>query len=180
LSRTPRATDSGFRTSERKPGKTAPIGWNVMSDPSGSEFFEQIRDGVFTVVGTTFGEPGGYAHGYGVKITFGSGDRVKEHYEAQLIRGRLPGSLELEIGFHSEYPKVDRNIAVLELLGAHEKQWRKQLGPEAASGPFFGNDRWRRVSETWDQFDFRDADCAFEVTHRLAEYINAFEPLLKR
>lgn len=151
-----------------------------MSDPTSNEFFEQIRDGVFTIVGKDFGDPGGYAHGYGVKITFGSGERTKEHYEAQLIPGRVAGVIELEIGFHSEYPKSERNETVLGKLAAHEKQWRKQLGPEAVAGAFFGNERWRRISETWDQFDFRDADCAFEVTHRLAEYINAFEPLLDR
>ena len=151
-----------------------------MSDPSSNEFFEQIRDGLITVVGPSYANFGGYAHGYGVKVTLGTGDRTKEHYEAQLIRGRGDGPIEIEIGFHSEYSKADQNDAVLALVCAHEKKWRKRLGSEPVVGPFLGNDRWRRISETWDQFDFRDPECAFEITHRLAEYIEAFEPLLGR
>ena len=151
-----------------------------MSDPSSSEFFEQVRDGLLIVVASEHANFGGYAHGYGVKVTFGAGERIKEHYEAQLIRGRVAGTIELEIGFHSEYPKPDRNDAVLERLARHEKVWRKQLGSDPEAGPFFGNERWRRISETWDAYDFRDPELPFEVTHRLAEYIAAFEPLLER
>ena len=47
-------------------------------------------------------------------------------------------------------------------------------------GEFLGNDRWRRVSETWDTFDFREPGVAIEVADRLAEYIEVFEPLLGR
>ena len=151
-----------------------------MADPSSIEFFEQIRDGLVTVVADEYSEFGGYAHGYGLKVTFGSGERTKEHYEAQLIRGRTDGSLELEIGFHGEYSKPERNDAVLARLAVSEPRWRKVLGSDAEMGPFLGNDRWRRISETWSQFDFRDPECAFEVTHRLAEYIESFEPLLER
>ena len=151
-----------------------------MADPSSNEFFEQIRDGLVTVVADRYSDFGGHAHGYGLKVTFGSGDRTKEHYEVQLIRGRKADGLELEIGFHSEYPKVERNDAVLARLAPAEKTWRKVLGKEPVMGSFLGNDRWRRISETWEEFDFRDPECAFEVTHRLAQYIEAFEPLLDR
>ncbi len=149
-----------------------------MSDPSSNEFFEQIRDGVIAQLGDRFGAVGGYAHGFGLKVTIGADDRSKEHYEVQLVRGQLEGSLELEIGFHSEYPKAERNDAVLASLTVHEKRWRKVLGAEAEAGPFLGNDRWRRISETWTEFDFRDPECAFEATHRLTEYIECLEPLL--
>ncbi len=151
-----------------------------MSDPSSSEFFEQVSDALLTVVASDYADFGGYTHGYGMKVTFGTGDRVKEHYEAQLVRGPATGTIELEIGFHAEYPKADRNDAVLARLTAHQKRWRKQLGDEPVVGAFIGNDRWRRISETWDEFDFRDPELPFEVSHRLAEYIEAFEPLLDR
>ncbi len=151
-----------------------------MGDPSSSEFFEQVRDALRTVVAAQYEAFGGYAHGYGLKVTLGDGERTKEHYEVQLVRGEGAGSIQLEIGFHSEYPKADRNDAVLERLSAHKTQWRKTLGKDPVMGPFIGNDRWRRVSETWDDFDFRDSELVFEVTHRLAEYIETFEPILQR
>jgi hypothetical protein len=151
-----------------------------MSDPSSTEFFEQVRDALLTVVAPEYAEFGGYAHGFGLKVTYGSGDRTKEHYEVQLVRGERQGSIELEIGFHSEYPKPERNEAVLARLAVHDKRWRKQLGADPVVGDFLGNDRWRRISETWDTFDFRDPEVAFEVADRLAEYIEALEPLLDR
>jgi hypothetical protein len=151
-----------------------------MPDSSGIEFFEQVRDALLTVVAAPYANFGGYAHGYGLKVTFGTGERTKEHYEVQLVRGRTAGSIELEIGFHAEYPKPERNDAVLGRLAAHDKKWRRKLGDEPVMGAFIGNDRWRRISETWDEFDFRDPELAFEVTHRLAEYIEVFEPLLDR
>jgi hypothetical protein len=151
-----------------------------MSDPSSSEFFEQVRDALLTVVAPEHADFGGYAHATGVKVTFGTGERAKEHFEVQLIVGRSKGSVELEIGFHAEHSKAERNDAVLAHLAASEKRWRKALGREPIAGGFLGNDRWRRVSETWDRFDFRDPECAFDVAARLAEYIEAIEPLLVR
>jgi hypothetical protein len=151
-----------------------------MSEPSGQDFFEQVRDALLTVVASEHADFGGYAHGGGVKVTYGSGERTKEHYEAQLVRGARAGSIELEVGFHSEHAKAERNDAVIATLLVHEKRWRRALGREPVVGPFLGNDRWRRISETWDTFDFRDPECAFEVADRLAEYVAAFEPLLDR
>jgi hypothetical protein len=151
-----------------------------MGDPSGVEFFEQVRDALLTVVAAPFAGFGGYAHGYGLKVTYGAAERTKEHYEVQLVRSGATGNLELEIGFHAEYPKPERNDAVLARLAAHEKAWRKKLGKEPVMGEFLGNNRWRRISETWSEFDFRDPELAFEATHRLAEYIEVFEPLLDR
>ena len=151
-----------------------------MADPSSSEFFEQVRDGLVTALDGRFADVGGYAHGFGLKLTFGDGERTKEHYEAQLVRGRRDGAIELEIGFHSEYPKAQRNDEVLRRLVAHERKWRKILGNDPVVGPFLGNDRWRRISETWEQYDFRDLELPFEVTDRLVQYVEVFEPLLER
>jgi hypothetical protein len=151
-----------------------------MSDPTSNEFFEQVRDALMSAVAPEYSDFGGYAHGTGVKITFGTGEQTKEHYEAQIIRGRTKGSIELEIGFHAEHTKVERNEAVIDALHRQSKRWRKVLGPDPVVGEFLGNERWRRVSETWDTFDFRDLQLAFEVADRLAEYIESFEPLLGR
>ncbi len=151
-----------------------------MSEPTSTEFFEQVRDALRSVVAAEYADFGGYAHGAGVKITYGSGERTKEHYEAQIIKGRTKGSIELEIGFHAEHSKSEQNEATLATLTRDEKRWRKTLGPDPVAGVFLGNDRWRRISETWDTFDFRDLQLAFEVADRLAEYIESFEPLLAR
>src|SRR5262245_46441416 len=151
-----------------------------MSDPSSYEFFEQVRDALLGAVAPEYGDFGGYAHGFGIKVTYGTGERTKEHYESQILRAGPDGRLSLEIGFHSEYPKATRNDEVLDALLAREARWRKVLGKEPVAGPFLGNDRWRRVSETWTEFDFRDPDLPFEVSDRLAMYIEAFEPILQR
>lgn len=148
-----------------------------MSDYSSGDFFEQIRDALLTAVPDKYADFGGYAHSYGLKVTFGAKERSKEHYEVQLVRGKKQGTIELEIGFHAEHSKPERNDAVLERLAKHETKWRKKLGKEPVMGDFIGNDRWRRISETWDKYDFRDPEVAFEIADRLAEYIEAFEPL---
>ncbi|HEY1738492.1 MAG TPA: hypothetical protein VGI86_07270 [Acidimicrobiia bacterium] len=151
-----------------------------MSDPSSGEFFEQVSDALLGSVAPQYADFGGYSHGYGIKVTYGEGERTKEHYEAQIVRAGPKGGLVLEIGFHSEHSKADRNEEVLATLLAHDKRWRKALGKEPVAGPFLGNERWRRISETWSEFDFRDPDLPFEVSDRLAAYIAAFEPLLAR
>jgi len=151
-----------------------------MSDPSSNEFFEQVGDALLGAVAPQYADFGGYSHGFGIKVTYGTGERTKEHYESQIVRAGPGGRIALEIGFHAEYPKADRNDEVLASLLAHDKKWRKVLGKEPVAGPFLGNDRWRRISETWTEFDFRDPDLPFEVSDRLAAYIEAFEPLLHR
>ena len=151
-----------------------------MSDPSSSEFFEQVGDALLAAVAPPYADFGGYSHGFGIKVTYGAGERTKEHYESQIVRRGPDGGLALEIGFHTEYSKAARNDEVLASLLSHEKRWRKTLGREPVAGPFLGNDRWRRISETWTEFDFHDPDLPFEVSDRLAAYIAAFEPLLGR
>ena len=153
---------------------------SAVSDPSSSEFFEQVGDALLATVAPEYADFGGYSHGLGIKVTYGAGERTKEHYESQVLRAGPDGRIALEIGFHSEYPSATRNDDVVASLLAHDKRWRKVLGKEPVAGVFLGNDRWRRISETWTEFDFRDPDLPFEVSERLAAYIEAFEPLLER
>lgn len=84
----------------------------------------------------------------------------------------------VEIGFHAEERDETRNDAVLAHLVASEKKWRKQLGPEAEAGEFFNADKWRRVSEVWIDEDLSVEGIDFEIGARLADYVNALQPLL--
>ncbi len=170
-----------------QPGTSRPAGRSqsvatlaVVTDPSSSEFFEQVGDALLASVAPEYAHFGGYWHGFGIKVTYGSGDRTKEHYESQIVRSGPGGRVALEIGFHAEHSNAARNDDVLATLLAHDKRWRKRLGKDPVAGPFLGNERWRRISETWTEFDLRDPDLPFEVSDRLATYIEAFEPLLGR
>ena len=44
-------------------------------------------------------------------------------------------------------------------------------------GPFLGRQGWTRVSETWPAPHFEDIDEVIEVAARLADYVNALEPV---
>jgi hypothetical protein len=121
------------------------------------------------------------SHRYGVKAWFGSPTPVKEHYEAQVIGAQhVPGAtvLALEIGFHSEYPKVAENEAVIDRLRATESTWRKELGVDVVVGEFLGRDSWRRVSETWADPNLDDEELVLDLAMRLVDYFTALEPLL--
>ena len=74
----------------------------------------------------------------------------------------------LEVGFHVEYPKVEKNEAILQRLLATEKGWRRTFGIEPIAGVFLGVERWRRVSEIWEETDADDVDAAIEIAARLA------------
>src|SRR5436190_10244786 len=68
---------------------------------------------------------------YGIKVWFGPETPPREHYEAQVIGADHVDDarvLALEVGFHSEHPKVDDNEAVLDQLLAVERKWRKAIG----------------------------------------------------
>lgn len=136
-------------------------------------FFEQVQDVIEGLVFDVDGTLHTKAHGRGVKIWFG--DATREHYEAQLIR--LDGKVVLEVGFHAEHPNVDENQAVLDQLLVAESGWRRRLGAEPESGVFLGVDRWRRISETWDEPDPDDFEIAIEIAARLADYVSALEHL---
>lgn len=118
---------------------------------------------------------------YGIKVWFGSPTPTREHYEAQVIGAKhAPGAavLGLEVGFHTEHPKVEDNDAVMARLRAGEADWREVLGDEATAGPFLGRpEDWRRISETWADPDLGDPELAFELAARLTDYITALEPL---
>ena len=62
------------------------------------------------------------------------------------------------------------------LLGK-ERVWRRELGDEPEAGAFIGVDRWRRISEVWDEPDPDDVDVAIEIAARLADYVSVLEPL---
>jgi hypothetical protein len=100
----------------------------------------------------------------------------QEHYEVQ----RIPSRGALEIGFHSEHSKRERNDDVVAQLVATERKWRRVLGSDVEVGPFIGaqSGSWRRVSEVWGAAHW-DADpaTAVEAAERLALYIRTLEPL---
>ncbi len=81
----------------------------------------------------------------------------------------------LEIGFHTEYPKVAENEAVLGCLLGDEQVRRREHGDEPEAGGFIGVTRWRRISEVWDEPD--DVDVAIGIAARLADYVSVLEPL---
>lgn len=136
-------------------------------------FFHQVQDVLKGFVIDVGGTLHSNAHPRGIKVW--CDDAKREHYEAQLVR--VDGEIALEVGFHVEHPKVEANEAVLARLLASEKIWRRELGGEPTAGVFIGADRWRRISEIWDEPDTDDVDAAFEVAARLADYLSVLEPL---
>ena len=108
-----------------------------------------------------------------VKVWFD--ESTREHYEAQLIR--IDGQVRLEIGFHAEHAKPADNAAALARLLAAADGWRAELGDEAEAGSFLGRDGWVRISEVWDAPEPGPIDVVIEIAARLAEYINALEPV---
>ena len=136
-------------------------------------FFYQVQDVFKSFVIDVGGALHTTAHPRGIKVW--SDDATREHYEAQLVR--VDGKAMLEVGFHVEYPKVEKNEAVLARLLKSEKVWRRELGGEPTAGVFIGADRWRRISEIWDEPDADDVGAAFEIAARLADYVSVLEPL---
>ena len=144
--------------------------------PVEQSFFHQVQDVFESFVIDVSGTLHSTAHPRGVKVWYD--DATREHYEAQLIR--VDGNTVLEVGFHAEHPKVEKNEAVLNRLLAHEHVWRAELGGEPGVGVFIGVDRWRRISEIWEAPDLDnidDPDASIEIAARLADYVSLFEPL---
>ena len=144
--------------------------------PVEQSFFHQVQDVFESFVIDVGGTLHSTAHPRGVKVWYD--DATREHYEAQLIR--VDGKIVLEVGFHAEHPKVEKNEAVLNRLLAHEHVWRAELGGEPGVGVFIGVDRWRRISEIWEAPDLDnidDPDASIEIAARLADYVSLFEPL---
>ena len=121
------------------------------------------------------------AHRYGIKVWFGPEKAIREHYEAQVVGGaEIEGAalLGLEVGFHSEYPKVADNDSVIAHLLANQRGWRRTLGKEPEVGAFLGRqDSWRRVSEVWPDPDLGAPDLGLEIAMRLVDYVTALEPV---
>lgn len=136
-------------------------------------FFEIVRDAFEGFVAGVGGRRNIYMHGRGLKVWFD--DASREHYETQLIR--VDGEVQLEIGFHSEYPKALQNDEVLRRLLAVEPVWRPELGDDAVAGEFIGRAGWRRISELWPAPDSEVIDEAIEAAARLADYVIALEPV---
>ena len=139
-------------------------------------FFEHVLDAFEGFVDSELGEARSSWHRRGLKIWFGRSDGrpAREHYEAQLIR--VGGEAALEIGYHAEYRSEAENQAALERLGGRPS-WRTALGTGAEAGPFLGMDEWRRISEVWEPPDPDDPDAPIEIAARLADYVDAIEPL---
>ncbi|HZQ84182.1 MAG TPA: hypothetical protein VFA83_05070 [Acidimicrobiales bacterium] len=131
------------------------------------EFFDEVDMAVRGFLPPALREFSARRTSANLKVWF---EEDREHYEVQLIRGGA-----LEIGFHAEHRAVEQNEELLERLVAQEKAWRKALGPEPEAGAFLGRQSpWRRVSEVWDHVD---DDASIEAAERLADYIQALEPV---
>jgi len=138
-------------------------------------FFENLADALAGLLPRQFGAFSIRRTGSNLKVWYGADTR--QHYEVQLL-----GDGSLELGFHAEYPAVERNEAVLSRLQASERTWRRVLGKVPEAGPFLGRQApvWRRVSEVWADLGELDAEAAMEVADRLSAYVNAIEPRLVR
>ncbi len=136
-------------------------------------FFHQVQDVFESFVIDVGGTLHATAHGRGIKVWYD--EATREHYEAQLVR--VDGKIVLEVGFHAEHPKVGENEAVLNRLLDDEHAWRRELGDEPEAAVFLGVDRWRRISEIWEDPDPDDVDAAIEIAARLADYVSVLEPL---
>jgi hypothetical protein len=141
--------------------------------------FEQVGEVVRGSAPRRLGELRLQVRRTGVKVWYGDGPPLREHYEAQLISADIvteARTAALEIGFHAEHPREDDNAAVITALRARERHWRPELGDEAVCGAFLGRGTWRRISETWLDPDLDGADVAFEIGVRLVDYVRALEP----
>jgi hypothetical protein len=145
--------------------------------------FDEVGEAVRGMLAPQLGLVRFRAHRYGVKLWFDTDSPPKEHYEAQVIGAKhVPDAtvLALEVGFHSEHPKVAENDATMARLAKREKSWRKVVGDDAVAGPFIGRaDQWRRVSETWPDPDLDDDELVMQIAIRLTEYMTALEPALR-
>lgn len=151
--------------------------------------FEQVGELTRALVSTDLGPLRFRSHRRGVKVWLAVEKPPRLHYEAQLVPRRFVDGGDgavLEVGFHAEDGDVGINDAAVAAIAASEGTWRIELGDEAVVGPFLGRpDDWRRCSETWndpdlDAPDVDEAEMAFEIASRLADYVNALQPILDR
>lgn len=144
--------------------------------------FEQIGEATRSLVAAELGDLRFRAHRGGVKVWFDTTKATRHHFEAQLLaRRHVDGGsgVVIEVGFHAEHGDVAVNDASLAAIDQAADQWRAVLGDEPTAGPFLGRpDDWRRVSEVWFDPDVDDPELVLELASRLADYIEAFQPLL--
>jgi len=144
------------------------------------DLFAQVGDIVHSLCGGALADMRMNNHRFGIKVWFGSVKPTRSHYEAQMLRRKKVDGKEgmcLEIGFHSEHPELEQNVAELDILLAAEKKWRKALGQEATAGEFFDADVWRRLSDVWFDPDLSEPDTAMEIAGRLSDYLLVLEPI---
>lgn len=156
------------------------------SDTLQLHLFEQVADGLHSLVPADLGPWRQRNHRYGIKVWFGADAAKPErlHFEAQVVGAKHgPGAavLALEVGFHAEHPDPEVNRAALDALLAEERAWRRTLGAEAVAGGFLGRAKdWTRLSETWPDPDLGDPELPFELAARLTDYLVALRPILRR
>jgi hypothetical protein len=145
--------------------------------------FDEVAEAVRGLAPPELGSFRHRARSYGIKVWFGSARPEREHYEAQVIgAGHVDEAtvLAIEVGFHTEHPRVADNDEVMSRISRGERTWRRSLGDDAVAGPFLGRpEDWRRVSETWPDPDLSDPDLGFELASRLIDYMAALEPWRK-
>ncbi len=144
------------------------------------QLFDEVGELVRTMAPDELGDVQMRSHRRGLKVWFGPTSPIKEHYEAQLIPRRhvdRTDGLALEIGFHAEHKDETENDAVIGVLLAAKKRWQRELGAEAESGAFLGNDGWRRISDIWLEPDLDDPELGFEIASRLVDYLTTLEPI---
>jgi hypothetical protein len=135
-------------------------------------FFETVDDALHGFLPPALRDFDSHRTGMNLKVWY---EEVREHYEVQLVSGP-----SLEVGFHAEHKDPARNEDVLGRLVDGEKAWRKTLGREPKTGAFLGRqNHWRRISEVWDGEGLTE-DAAVESAERLADYIEALEPLRRK
>lgn len=143
--------------------------------------FEQVADGLHSLVPEDVGPWRQRNHRYGIKVWLGTAAKPERlHFEAQVVGAKLvpdASTLAIEVGFHAEHPDPAVNRAALEDLVGHERSWRRALGGAPVAGPFLGRVRdWTRLSETWPDPDLGDPELPFELAARLCDYLVAVGP----
>jgi hypothetical protein len=146
-----------------------------MTGSPSREFFEDCRDALIGFLPRDRRDFSSRLSSRNLKVWFGEADR--EHYEVQMITKSR--RVHLEVGWHCEYSDKAHNERVLDKLISSENKWRKALGREAEAGRFVGppGNPWRRISELWDGPNLWGPEAAVEAAARLAEYIDALEPV---
>lgn len=146
--------------------------------------FEQVADGLHSLVPAEVGPWRQRNHRYGIKVWFGSDKPERLHFEAQVVGAKHVAEakvLAIEVGFHAEHPDSKVNRATLDALVAKEKAWRRVLGDAPVAGGFLGRAKdWARLSETWPDPDLSDPELPFELAVRLTDYLVALRPHLAR